>query len=236
MSTKIKFYYDPVSPWAYIALTVLKRYSKAWDLDLELCPAFLGGIMVAAKNRPPVTVRVKGEYMGRVDIPMVATYYGIPFGRPDPSNAPSFPPQSLGISRFLTVINLLEGQEKLLQVTDIINEAIHVKLNNEAFEPPAWHSLLVPSVFSKERLEELIQKMNEPENKERVKKLPEELVARGTFGFPWFEITREDGAKASFFGSDRFEVIAWWLGKEWKGPFPDGRKVKTFDKAATPKL
>jgi glutathione S-transferase kappa 1 len=39
-------------------------------------------------------------------------------------------------------------------------------------------------------------------------------------------ITRGDGSKSRWFGSDRFEQMAAWLGKEYKGPFADGTVAK----------
>ncbi|KAH8927751.1 thioredoxin-like protein [Atractiella rhizophila] len=213
MSTKIKFYFDPVSPWAYLALTVLRRYVKPWDLKVEYCPVFLGGVMLAAKNDPPIANKNKGAYMLR--------------RRPvDPDPAKNFPPSSVYISRLLILIKALENEEKLLQVMDLINQAYHIELNMKAFSAPEWYSLLVPAAFSKERLDELVAISNTTEHKEKLKREAGEMAARGAYGCPWWEIERPDGAVLNLFGSDRFEVLAWWLGKQWNGPYPDGRKVK----------
>ncbi|KAI9605082.1 hypothetical protein H4Q26_003053 [Puccinia striiformis f. sp. tritici PST-130] len=50
--------------------------------------------------------------------------------------------------------------------------------------------------------------------------LTERVVEEGGFGFPWLEITQPDGQRLTIFGSDRFEFLANWLGKEWEGPNP----------------
>jgi len=47
----------------------------------------------------------------------------------------------------------------------------------------------------------------------------------GVFGLPWFVATRpSDGERDVFFGSDKLQDMAWWLGPEyeWRGPYPDG--------------
>lgn len=33
----------------------------------------------------------------------------------------------------------------------------------------------------------------------------------------------EQGEKHSFFGADRFELMAYFLGKKWEGPMPSGQ-------------
>lgn len=76
--TKATLYYDIVSPWSFLAYTgapgrscepcdgkrtirltlaehvgsVLKRYRQPWDMQLELKPMFLGGVMQASGNKP----------------------------------------------------------------------------------------------------------------------------------------------------------------------------------------
>lgn len=42
----IKFYFDPVSPWAHFALPIAQRYQKQWGFNLVLKPMFLGGVMM----------------------------------------------------------------------------------------------------------------------------------------------------------------------------------------------
>lgn len=42
---KIVLYIDVVSPWTFVAFTVLQRYKKQWDLDLKVIPINLGYVM-----------------------------------------------------------------------------------------------------------------------------------------------------------------------------------------------
>lgn len=42
----------------------------------------------------------------------------------------------------------------------------------------------------------------------------------GAFGAPWLVAHKDDGTEECFFGSDRFEALAYFMGKPWYGPVP----------------
>ena len=52
------------APHAHFA--VLKRYRKHWNMDLVLKPVFLGGVMAASGNQPPLKIPNKGKWMNRM--------------------------------------------------------------------------------------------------------------------------------------------------------------------------
>ena len=67
-----------------------------------------------------------------------------------------------------------------------------------------------------------------------------EAIELGAFGVPWIvfpaEALKEQRAiqsvqtaksgRVAFFGSDRFELIAFLLGKPWLGPNPDRKRAR----------
>jgi len=62
----IKLFYDVVSPNSYLAFEQLLRLEKGeWlnSVEVVLRPFFLGGVMQATDNKPPITVPPKGAYM-----------------------------------------------------------------------------------------------------------------------------------------------------------------------------
>ncbi len=56
---------------------VLCRYQSHWKMDLVLRPFYLGGLMNATGNRPPMMVPKKGLYMHK-DLLRNAAYFGVP--------------------------------------------------------------------------------------------------------------------------------------------------------------
>lgn len=55
-SSKIVFFYDYVSPNAYLAWRRLQDLAKDSAFELESVPIFLGGLMRATGNKPPLEV------------------------------------------------------------------------------------------------------------------------------------------------------------------------------------
>lgn len=51
------------------------------------------------------------------------------------------------------------------------------------------------------------------------------LLDRGAFGAPWITLSLDGTSWESFFGSDRFDVLAAALGQPWSGPVPTSSKL-----------
>jgi hypothetical protein len=47
----VTFYYDVISPWSLFAYRLLQRYEKPWNLDVQLRPRYLGGVMQGSGNK-----------------------------------------------------------------------------------------------------------------------------------------------------------------------------------------
>ena len=99
MDAKIELYFDCLSPFSFLAYTVLSRYEQVWNVKVELKPVLLGGLMAATKNVPPgarpwaaSTAKVSGQDMERnkawFNLPhmlgMPANFFG-PKGPADPT-------------------------------------------------------------------------------------------------------------------------------------------------------
>lgn len=61
--------------------------------------------------------------------------------------------------------------------------------------------------------------------KKELKDRTDEAVALGAFGAPTMICTNSAGKTEFFFGSDRFEHVAMFLGEEWKGYSPKESKL-----------
>ena len=91
----VDFYYDVVSPWSYIGFEVLLRYQSSWNIDINLRPVFLGGVMQGSGNQPPATLPAKATY-GMIDLNRSARYYGLEISMPS-----VFPTNTITCQRFL---------------------------------------------------------------------------------------------------------------------------------------
>ncbi|BGP12203.1 hypothetical protein JCM10213_007459 [Rhodosporidiobolus nylandii] len=220
-------YFDCVSPWSFFALTVLKRYKNVWGYELVLKPTFLGGVMQASGNKPPLVVKNKGLWMNGTDLPLASEFYRLPYTFPD-----EFPLSTIHAMRYLRAVEEKYGQGEVLEkAVDAFFAAIwqpSASLRAVEAIKPANFARISSSFLSLEEANKVAELAVSEEIKGKLKSEAAALVEEGAFGFPWIVVEREDGQKRNFFGSDRFEQMAFWLGKEWKGPVPEeqGRKAK----------
>lgn len=210
----IRLSYDIVSPWSYFAYVVLKRYRPIWDFDLLLNPVWLGGVMKASKNTPPFAVPNKFKKM-LDEIPLMSKFFGVKCSVP----AGPFPVNTLPIMRFLAVVQE-KDPGRLEALTDRLYELMFENQLKAPDDMGAVFGALSPASLEAAKLDEYVRLSRAEEAKERVKQEALQLVDQGAFGFPWLEICTPDEKRLTIFGSDRFEFLAHWLGKEWKGPNP----------------
>ncbi|KAK4705529.1 glutathione S-transferase kappa 1, partial [Phenoliferia sp. Uapishka_3] len=219
---RITFFYDVVSPWSVFAFHTLKRYERVWNLDIIYKPRYLGGVMVASGNQPPANNPSKGTAdLGSIHDcassprSLLTTGY-VQF----PS---TFPINTIHIARLLRVIED-EAPSALEPITALFFNAMWSPNADANFtvQPKNFAAVIPAEILSRADLEKYLKMSQTDVNKERMKVEAAALVAEGAFGFPWLQVENDAGKKASFFGSDRFELIAFFLGRSWLGPFPEG--------------
>ena len=81
MTKTVEFCFDIVSPAAFLAWHVLPRVAEKAGAEIKYTPMFLGGLMEAAGNRPPMTCPNKGKWMNS-DLQRWAALWGLEFSRP----------------------------------------------------------------------------------------------------------------------------------------------------------
>ncbi|POW01859.1 hypothetical protein PSHT_12354 [Puccinia striiformis] len=227
-----------ISPWSYFAYVVLKRYRPLWDFDLILNPVYLGGVMKGSKNTPPFLVPNKRERYNYKHPTKMIDEETIHKGgnNADPNNflkilngkslvkcivpPGPFPFNTLPIMRFLSVVKENDHARLLEAVTDKLYEVIFENQVSVSKDMSEVLKSLSPDPIEAKKLEECLSRSGDEKTKESVKREAERVVEEGGFGFPWLEITQPDGQRLTIFGSDRFEFLANWLGKEWEGPNP----------------
>ncbi|KAF9180491.1 Glutathione S-transferase kappa 1 [Haplosporangium sp. Z 767] len=208
---KIVCYFDIVSPYSYIGVTLLNRYKALWtNVDVELEPVFLAGIMSGSKNQPPATVAAKGSYMAQ-DLEMIATIAGIPYSFPS-----QFPIMTVPVMRLLVAVKkhaadkydkCIEKEEYWVHDHDIVQKDVLL-------------AALAP-ILGTSKVDEYFQMTSEKDIKQQLIDNTNKALDAGAFGAPTF-IVKKAGSdeEKMFFGSDRFELMSSFLGVPYFGLTP----------------
>ncbi|KAF8979684.1 hypothetical protein BGZ46_005144, partial [Entomortierella lignicola] len=88
-------------------------------------------------------------------------------------------------------------------------------------QPEVIQAALIPVLSNSEsKTQSYIQMASQPEIKQTFKENTDEAIARGVFGAPTLIVRKAgepEGKECLFFGSDRFEAIAAYLGLPYPG-------------------
>jgi len=204
-------------------------------LDIELKPAFLGGVMSLTSNSPPASNPAKAMYLPK-DLQRSSAFFGIPITHPA-----DFPANTLHAQRLLILIYLkekgMQNKQPLLRAVSRlfwksywgdgeyfdISKVENLKqiLNNHLKELQS-----IDNTINSEEINSMFAHINDNEVKQVLKQTTEEVVNLGTFGLPFLYFPNSFFPPSSsdplcFFGSDRYELIAHCLKKQWKGPHPE---------------
>ncbi|KAF9964885.1 Glutathione S-transferase kappa 1 [Mortierella alpina] len=146
-----------------------------------------------------------GGVMAKADLDRISAVTGIPFKFPT-----QFPVSTILPMRLLTVLQIHEA-EKYEQCIDKDEYFVH---GHNISQADVLQTALKP-IFKSDA--------TDPEIKQIFKQNTDEAIARGVFGAPTF-IVKKAGEPAEkeylFFGSDRFEMIAAFLGLPYSGLIP----------------
>lgn len=213
MPDRVRFYFDCVSPWSYIAFHVIQRYKQVWGIEVEYMPCSLAYVMSFSHNSPPVTVPNKGAQMMR-ELSASERMFGVPFSMPD-----GFP--------FTT----FELMGLLLKVKDTHPDKFEAVLA-AAFDgifgqgrAPTTEAVrtLASRFFEGTELDSLLAYAQSRDARQRQKDEAHALVDDGAFGFPWMIATRaDDGESLSVFGVDHMEHLAAFFHRPYLGPMATG--------------
>ena len=204
MEKKVEFFFDVISPAAYIAWNVIPKIAETADAELVYRPFFLGGVMQATDNRPPGTVANKGKWMA-TDLPRWCTIYGLPYRRND-----TFPQMTLTHMRGAVA---LLGDAKFRPYCDILFKALHVD-NRDIQQQDTLVELLGPLGLA---TPDFMARIGAQEIKDQLKANTQEAVERGAFGAPTFFV-----GDTMHFGQDRLFMVAEDLGISIHEALKDG--------------
>ncbi|KAM9488395.1 glutathione S-transferase kappa 1-like [Clarias gariepinus] len=216
----IELFYDVVSPYSWLAFEVLCRYRNVWNIELKLRPAFLGGVMQGSGNRPPAMVQNKGQYLAK-DLTRLAPYMNVPLRQPSDFAEVMFKKGSLAAMRFITAVAEKEkGSDRLVEK---VSRELWKRIwstDQDICERASLTEAGLKAGLSSREVEELLDLAKSQPIKDKLKQATQEALDYEAFGFP-FIICHVDGKPEVFFGSDRFELMAYCIGEKWLGPQPD---------------
>jgi len=211
----VELFYDVLSPYSWIGFEVLCRYKNKWNIDLQLKPFYLAGIMKGAENRPPMMVAAKGAYMIK-DIHRLRSFYSIPINQPGDVFATLMTKGSLNAQRLLTAV-----QEKQPSLTESVSRELWMRVwsrDEDITQPESLAEALRKAGVKEALIPELMKAREDKAVAERLKAVTNEALELGTFGAPTIVVRDSSNGRDFIFGSDRMEVLAWMLGEKWEGP------------------
>jgi 2-hydroxychromene-2-carboxylate isomerase len=189
----IEFFWDPASPFTYLAATQIEKLAADCGATLVWKPFVLGKAFEATGNRPPISVPAKGQHLFK-DLKRWATYYGVPFQFPKSFPVASIAPERAAIAadragkgaefaKAVMTAHWGEGRD-ISQAEELKAVAADVGLDGEA----------------------IVAATQDPAVKEALKANTDEAIRRGAFGAPTFFVGEE-----MFWGNDRLELLRAYL-------------------------
>jgi 2-hydroxychromene-2-carboxylate isomerase len=192
----IEFFWDPASPYTYLASTQIEKLAADCGAQLRWKPFLLGKVFEATGNRPPIGVAAKGRNLGE-DLKRWARLYGVPYQWPKLFPLNSVPTTRAAIAaahagkaadfaRAVMRAYWGEGRD-VSQPGEIKAIADSVGLDGDAIVAATADAAV----------------------KDELRSNTEEAVKRGAFGAPTFFVGEE-----MFWGNDRLELLRAFLKNE----------------------
>ena len=197
----VKFYYDLVSPYSYLAHREVSRICGENGAELSLKPMLLGAVHNAVGLQAPIEIEAKARYQAR-DIRRWAEHYGLPMDFPEP-----FPFRTLKTMRaamFLKERGELEAFTR--EAFALYWEEGGAPMGLQQVDEDGPVSEAARRIGADP--DEVLAGASAPEAKEALKAATGEAVERGVFGAPAFFVGEE-----MFWGNDRLHFVEKALGR-----------------------
>lgn len=195
MSKVIDFYFEFYSPYAYLASHRIDDIAAKHGCEVNWRPFMLGATFSITGHGPLTETPLMGDY-SLLDIQRNARLHNVPFQMPT-----EFPKVSLNCARaFYALVDNQPEQAKAL-TKGIYHEIFG--LGNDGTQSEIISRLAKENDIDAEALLESIQT---PEIKQRLKDETENAIKRGVFGAPFFFVDQQP-----FWGNDRLEQLDRWL-------------------------
>ncbi|XP_073452345.1 glutathione S-transferase kappa 1 [Aquarana catesbeiana] len=217
----LELFYDVVSPYSWLGFEIMCRYRNIWNVDVQLRPGFLGGIMNATGNSPPAMVPKKGIYMHH-DLVRQAEFCEVPLKEPSDFAHVMFRKGSLSAMRFVTAVQMMHPE-----FVEPVSRELWVRIwseDKDITEPESILEAAKKAGMSEDIAKKVLASISAPEVKNKLKETTDNALKYGIFGMPSI-VAHINGKPQLYFGSDRFELLAHNLGEKWYGPVPQKSRL-----------
>ena len=225
---KVVFYFDLISPYTYWAWQTLKRYKTLWNLEIEFRPVHLGAVMTSSGNVTPAAVPNRAKFIFN-DLRRNAKWFNLEHAW---KGVPVNLFQDVGkvarpLNRLLCVVcsePTLRDEKKWAAVDGafaLIWEDQTYREGEMFVVPPAMEEIM-KKILVHSKIDSSYLKRVNSQGSELLKANTDKALDIGAFGSPTFQI---EGDSQLFFGSDRFEQMAFLFKKRWLGPNPSFSKL-----------
>ncbi len=195
MPEPIAFYFDFASPYGYLASTQIDGLAEKHGRTVDWRPIMLGAAMKVTGALPQVQIPMRGDYSRR-DMPRFARYLGVPFKFP-----PVMPILTLAAAR---AVYWCRYRDPAL-AHRLANSLYHAHFGEgqDIAQPEQVAEIAQNLDIDPQDLLEAIQS---PGVKARLKAETDAAVEAGVFGSPFFIVDGEP-----FWGADRLGQLDRWL-------------------------
>lgn len=195
MANPIDFYFDFSSPYGYFAAAKIDGIAAKYARDVVWRPILLGAIFKITGQQPLPTIPLKGSY-AKHDLARSARLFGVPFRLPS-----KFPVAGQAPSRAFYWV----GDRDPALARKLAQALYRAYFAEDRDISSAEVTANVAAKLGVNR-DELLQALNDPAVKERLKSEVDAAIERGVFGSPYIIVDGEP-----FWGSDRLEQVEKWL-------------------------
>lgn len=195
MAAPLEFYFDFYSPYGYLASSRIDELAARHGREVIWRPFLVGATFAITGARPLVDIPLLGDYSLR-DMQRSARLQGVPFQLPE-----GFPKAALAPSRAFYWLTD-EQPEQAKRLAKLVYNATFGE-GREGADPQLVAELGASIGIDANELLEAIQR---PDVKTRLKNETETAIARGIFGSPTIFVDDEP-----FWGNDRLEQVDRWL-------------------------
>ncbi len=191
----IEFYFDFASPYGYLASLRIDEVAARHDRTVVWRPILLGVIFKLTGMKANVHQPLRGEYL-RHDTARCARDLGVPFTFPA-----AMPLNPVAASRAVYWLEIHDARQARALAVAIYHA--HWGEGRDLESPSAVADVAATLGIDSAALLEGIQ---QPDVKDRLRRETETAIARGVFGAPFFLVDDEP-----FWGADRLDQIDRWL-------------------------